>query len=271
MLEAKAVGYNEVVSEASGASEPLIIEVQASVGDDIFPVYAKLTDKLLTGLNGYVIESISSLLANEMGLYTPEPCIVSIEDAFIDSVNDPAIQDRMRRSNRLAFATRKLPNGYSVVPKGINLSPIQIAKAADIFAFDMFIENPDRGGSGKPNCLMQGDSLAVIDHEKAFYAATGLLVLGRKEPWVIGAMEHYRTPDTHLFVNQLLENCGTIDLSGFQNRWAAITDARINEFGATIPPQWLSNGDCLARVLQQVAALRDNAAACITEINRVLS
>ncbi len=39
--------------------------------------------------------------------------------------------------------------------------------AQDIFAFDMFIQNPDRT-KNKPNLLMEGNNMIILDHEIAF-------------------------------------------------------------------------------------------------------
>jgi hypothetical protein len=270
MIEAKAIGYEGKISQASGASEPVIVAVQAQIGNEIFDVYAKLTDKLPLGLKCYSAEAIASLLASDLKISTPPACAVLLEDDFIASVHDEAVRARMLTSERLVFATRKLPASYKVVPRELPLDDVLLQKAADIFAFDMLIENPDRGGPGKPNCLISGQDLAIIDHEKAFPHSLGLPILGRKNGWEVGAFEHYKNQNSHLFVNQLLKKCANVELIGFQKRWDNVTDERIKEYGAMLPPSWVSDFSCTQKILQHITSVRDNIIGCITEIDRIL-
>lgn len=271
MKTAKAVGYNGVVSSSSGASEPLIIVVKAEADGKLFDVYAKLTDKLHTGIKGYTAEAIASLLAADLGLHTPQPFAVTIDDNFIASVTDENIRKRLESSARVVFATQALPPSAKVPTTDMPLSTDQLRSAGNIFAFDALIENYDRGGGGKANCLLNGEIISVIDHEKAFPTAMGLLLIGRKNPWEVGALEKYRSSGSHLFINQILKNSSKIDMSEFFSLWTSLTDERINEYGNCLPPQWANdNNSCVALILQHIVDIRDNIDGCVTEINRVI-
>lgn len=271
MKTAKAVGYNGVVSVASGASEPLIIVVKAEADGKLYDVYAKLTDKLHTGIKGYTAEAIASLLAADLGLHTPQPFAVTIDDNFIASVTDEDIRRRLEKSAKVIFATQGLPPSAKVPTTDMPLSPAQLKTAGNIFAFDALIENYDRGGDGKANCLLNDDTISVIDHEKAFPSAMGLPLLGRKNPWEIGSLERYRSSGSHLFINQILKHSSKIDMSDFFSLWSSLTTERINEYGNCLPSQWSNdNNSCVALILQHIVDIRDNMNGCITEINRVI-
>ncbi|MBN8522101.1 MAG: hypothetical protein J0L77_09435 [Alphaproteobacteria bacterium] len=271
MKTAKAVGYNGVVPSLSGASEPLMIVVRAEADGELFDVYAKLSDKLHTGIKGYTAEAIASLLAADLGLHTPQSFAVTIDDNFIASVADVNIRKRLESSARVVFATQALPPSAKVPTTDMPLTACQLRSAGNIFAFDALIENYDRGGAGKANCLLNGDIISIIDHEKAFPMAMGLLILGRKNPWEVGALEKYRTSGSHLFINQILKNSSKIDMSEFSSLWANLTDERILEYGNCLPSQWANdNNSCVVLILQHIIDVRNNINDCITEIKRII-
>jgi hypothetical protein len=278
VIRAQAIEYGYVVNQDAGASEPIIISVKAIADGKVFPAFAKLSVKLDLGPKAYAIEAIASMLARDLNIFTPDPCIVDFSDEFVESVHDHLIRERMRQSHRTVFATKKLPPGFSDVSK--NNYPLNgdlLQQAVHIFAFDAAIENPDRGGNGKPNCMTNGELFAVIDHEKAFQQAVGLPLIGvgtPKKPWQLGGLQHYEQPNSHLFtnqINQLVRNSNhKIDLDSFADSWRSITDERLQQYGEVLPDAWFADRPKLEQLLHYLKEVRENIDGLTTEIHRVL-
>jgi hypothetical protein len=97
--------------------------------------------------------------------------------------------------------------------------------AAEIFAFDVLIQNPDRRRESPngPNLLWSDDEIYLYDHEQAFSFLMG--VIGWKPPWMGGGTEFCRN---HVFIQQLTGIRHNFDrLSGALE---ALTDARLKEY-----------------------------------------
>jgi len=136
--------------------------------------------------------------------------------------------------------------------------------AGEIFAFDALIANADRRPQN-PNCLFSGTSLAILDHELAFMTEG---IVGWQPPWEIGALEALRSSQRHLFSEQLRGKALNFDrLAG---AWAAISDARLARYRSTLPSEWRGAGEVVEKVLNHVAAVRENLTAAMQEIARVL-
>jgi hypothetical protein len=91
--------------------------------------------------------------------------------------------------------------------------------AADIFAFDLIIQNPDRR-KDKPNLLRKGDELFIIDHEMAFsflYALTP-----DEYPWLGKGMNYVKE---HIFYSGLKGRALSWDR--LQGALEAIDDSRL--------------------------------------------
>jgi len=275
MREVKAIEYVGPVPQASGACEPIILSVECLESKEIYDAYVKLTDKLDLGVKAYVIEAISSFLAHRLGLFTPEPCIVHIEDDFIDSVYDANIQQRLKKSERVAYGTKALPKGFGVPIKNYRLKKELLDKALDIFVFDKFIENPDRGGvaPSKPNCLTDDLDFAVIDHEKAFPYAAGLFLVGQKLgsalPWQPSSMKPYGAKHPHLFSKQLWQKRRDITTYRLAERWRTLSNKELAKMEGTLPKEWVADEGCPKLVLDHIKAVRDNMDDCVAELNRV--
>jgi hypothetical protein len=84
-----------------------------------------------------------------------------------------------------------------------------------IFAFDAFVENPDRKPSN-PNLLVKGDEFRIIDHELALFVR-GLLP--RPAPWQAGYLNHMMGPDSHVFAARL--RGVALDLDAIRAAWSS--------------------------------------------------
>src|SRR4030067_725836 len=112
---------------------------------------------------------------------------------------DETVAEMARRSHPISFGSKHLPPGYTSWPVGKAIPKDAIATAAEIFAFDALIVNDDRRPVN-PNCLLSGSSLAIYDHEMAFFSEG---IIGWQPPWVLGSLEIFKKTRPSLFSNHL--------------------------------------------------------------------
>ena len=151
----------------SGRTVPCRLTCEAADGTEI-EVVAKFSDGCDRKVTALVIEAITAMLAADLDLPVPEPFLVTLEPEFITGIPDETVATMARRSSPVAFGSKHLPPGYTSWPIGEAISKDALATAAEIFAFDVLIVNDDRRPEN-PNCLFSGSSLAIYDHEAAFF------------------------------------------------------------------------------------------------------
>jgi len=248
----------------SGRTIPCRLTCEAADGAEI-EVVAKLSagcDRKVTAL---VMEAIAAMLAADLDLPVPEPFLVTLEPEFIAGLPDETVADMARRSNPVAFGSQHLPPGYTSWPAGKTIPKDAIATAAEIFAFDALIVNDDRRPVN-PNCLFSGASLAIYDHEMAFFSEG---IIGWQPPWVIGSLESFKQTRRHLFSEQL---CGKpVNFDRLAGAWLAVTDERLTAYRAALPDAWNSASQHADQALLYIGQVRDNIEAALQEVRRVIS
>ena len=95
------------------------------------------------------------------------------------------------------------------------------------------------------------------------------LILGWRPPWLLGGMSDFETPGRHIFVSPL--RGAAVDFEPVRPRWIALSDARLEEYAGSVPPEWAAARDDIDAALKLIADARDNVDACIAELGRVLS
>lgn len=258
------------IAEEAGASKPLILSVNRPDGEQL-EAYVKISDRHKFPISLLVVEALSAVLAADLELPVPEPLLVRFTPEFIDSVDNPEVHQRLKNACSVGFGTRSLPSGSSLVPTNIKLNKSNRQDAAEILAFDALIDNPDRGGQlpVKNNCLIYNDKFYIFDHEKAFQSAIAFII-GAKERWTIGGLDHLRTAKTHLFINQLQQSKETIDFTSFKNRWKKLSDERLKQYIQALPSEWSSELGNAEKIIRKLTLIRDNIEGCISELQRIL-
>lgn len=243
----------------SGKTKPILLACADGDGNEV-EVVTKLSAGLERGLGGLVAEAIAAMLAADLDLPVPEPFLVRMDRDFVAGLPDAEIRTLASHSAPVAFGSKKLPPGFSTWPIEKAVPRNLRNAAAEIFAFDALIQNADRR-AGNPNCLCDGKSFAVFDHELAFVTEG---IIGWRPPWEAGALEHYR----HLFKDSL--RGGEINLGRLAGAWEAITDVRLAEYQSALPLEWLADGGVTQNVLGYISNVRDNIQSAMAEIVRVL-
>jgi hypothetical protein len=149
---------------ANGLSRPARVGCSRSDGSKL-DVYVKFVGGVERREFGLVAELLCSLLAGELGLNTPTPYIVNLSPEFLEGVPHPA-EDLVRRSLGLNFASESAPAGFSLVPPEARVPIALRSSAAEVFAFDVIIQNCDRKADN-PNMLWDRAKFMLIDHERA--------------------------------------------------------------------------------------------------------
>jgi hypothetical protein len=176
-----------------------------------------------------VCESVSVLLAQDLGIPTAEPCLIDITKDFAESIEDPIGRKRCLNSLGLNFATKYLGPGYRIVSPEIPLPEECLPTMADIYVFDALIQNHDRMAGDKPNALLQGRDLRIIDHEWGY----GLLEI---------APTDFKKPETcflwskHLFHRQLKGSQMSVDR--LLTRFTALSEEQFENYLRCLPDTW---------------------------------
>lgn len=230
---------------------------------------AELVTKFSSGCDRNVtaltMEAIAAMLACDLDLPVPEPFLVSLDDSFISTVSNDAALRTMSTSSRIAFGSRQLPPGFTTWPAHKSIPRDAVATAAEIFAFDALIANDDRRVTN-PNCLFNGSSIAIFDHEMAFFMHG---IIGWQPPWIRGALDSLRSPGRHVFTEQLRGR--NLDFDRLAGAWLSIKDWRLEEYSEALPDAWRSADSDADRAIGHVGMVRDNIEQALDEVRRVLA
>lgn len=249
---------------SSGRTVPCRLTCEKIDGTEV-ELVAKFSAGCDTGVAGLAIEAITAMLAADLDLPVPEPYLVDLDPEFVAALPDATLADIARRSSPVAFGSQHLPPGYTTWPVNKAIPKEGLGTAAEIFAFDALTVNSDRRPVN-PNCLFNGSSLAIFDHEASFFMHG---IIGWQAPWVIGSLEQMRNGARHLFYEQLRGR--PLNLDRFAGAWLGITNERLSQYRSALPPAWNDADERAARCLEYIAQVRDNIEAALREVRRVLS
>ena len=225
-----AVQYRQTLT--SGHSCPCLIDAETLEGERN-EVVMKLRASITGAERGLARELVASLLASRLGLSVPPPCLVEVTPEFAESIQPPDVRTRMLANLGTQFGTIQLTGAWHAVPFTRDLRERLFETAASVFAFDALVRNDDRHLE-KANYLMRGDTVMLIDHERAFPEQG--MVAGPM-PWEAGGLSFLTK---HVFFPGLKGQLPDFDplLGAFE----AITAAEFAGMVAGIPDQWDSGG-----------------------------
>jgi hypothetical protein len=212
---------------------------------------------------GLICELIASLLARDLDLPVPEPYLVDVDAEFHRGIAEPGLALRFQCSAGLNFGCRFLGPAYVSWPQLRSLPASLYQDAAEILAFDLIIQNPDRRQS-KPNLLRKVDQLAIFDHEMSF---SFLYAIGQTEyPWEGKGMGYVKD---HIFYNELRGKKLLWDR--LQGALDSIDSERISQYMEAIPLQWCQESDGPAdRIQNYLEQAITNSGTLFQKISEVL-
>lgn len=150
--------------QTKGYSRPARLTCRRANGQQI-EVFIKFAGGVRDHYFGLCAEVLCSLIARQLGFSTPDPYIVNLSPEFLAGAPQNA-KDLISRSLGLNFGTVAVGSGYGVMPPDARLPQDLRKTAAEIFAFDILIQNFDRKRDN-PNLLWNRKRIVLIDHESA--------------------------------------------------------------------------------------------------------
>ena len=167
------------------------------------------------------------------GLSVPEPCLVDVTREFAESIQMQDVRSRMLANVGCQFGSLQLAGSWHAVPFSRDLPAAVFDTATAVFAFDALLRNDDRHHE-KANYLMRGNTVMLIDHERAFPAA-GLGV--GPMPWEEGGLSFLTR---HVFFPGLKGQ--RPDFGPIIDAFESITPAAFAEMVSGIPDEWEAGG-----------------------------
>ncbi len=256
---------DEIMRRAdSGRTRPLLMLCAADTEAPV-EVFCKLSSGCQEGVLNLAREVIAACLATDLGLPVPVPYLVEIPPELSAAVADASIVAQLQDSSSVGFGSARVNRPFSVWTSGNSISETLAPVALSALLFDAVIENADRRISN-PNCLVAGHRIRLIDHELAFPSTA--IVIGWLPPWREGGLNWLDQPDGHIFCKGLKRRA--LDGSPLPEIWSRVSDARLLEYRAAIPPEWNEAFPAVDEALDRIRGGRDNLDRVIAEIQRVL-
>lgn len=261
---ATAIRFDRVMT--SGKTRPCLLACKLEDGHEV-ELIAKFAASCELKERGLLAEAITALLAADLDLPVPEPFIVQMSGEFIQTITDAETAKNARDGASLCFGSKKLPPGFVTYPADKPLSRTLIPTAAEIFAFDHFIANPDRTVAN-PNLLFNGREFAIYDHELAFFMEG---ILGWRPPWEEGGAQFPQgmpPQSRHVFLEELRGE--KLDLDRLSGAFDVVSDRRLNEYRQAVPGEWIGDGTSIDRILGYIGKLKEKLPLAIDQIVQAL-
>ena len=260
-----AVRFDHLLT--TGRTTPALLSCVRQDGIEI-EVVTKFSAGCDRGATALAIEALLAMLAADLGLPVPEPVLVDVDPDVIDPTVSARASELARKSVRPSFGSVLLPPGFSAVASGKRLDDL-VVQAAEIFAFDAMILNPDRRVD-KPNCECDGRSLAIFDHEAAMAGLDALGSMFQPYPWVTGSLSPMGLgPGQHVLFTLLRGK--DVQFDRLVAAWATVTDTRLSDYRNALPDTWGSANSVIDQAVEYLAELRHHIPAVLDEIRRVLT
>jgi len=216
------------------------------------------------GAVGSAIELISARLCQVLGIPTPEPAIIDVQER--DVQGSPDVRQRLGSEVGANFAGRYLP-GHSDVPTPDALPRRTFQAAARILGFDVACDNRDRrAGKRNSNLLMGDDGLVAIDHQTAFSWYRD--ALDRRPLW---SVKIFAAVVADHFLTARLHECGErLDLFGAS---LGNLSAELDDLTCGMPSMWTRDGaeECVNEVRTFLADVGQQANEIVARVQGVLS
>ena len=204
---------------ATGRNRPLLLGCEDNAANP-FEVVVKFRGKEMDA-KAQIAELVTAQLADDLGLQVPQAAVVDIPAGFDAIIAEKDLAAMVKNSLGLNFGSVNIGAGFTTWPPGRNLVGAQRDQAADIFAFDTLIQNPDRRAVN-PNLWARSDKLGVYDHEQAFSFLTLPIIGGAPKSWLAAKQpKSFQFLEQHIFYRSL--RGGRLDFGPFKEKLGQLT------------------------------------------------
>ena len=211
---------------------------------------------------------MTAQLADDLGLDVPRAAIVEVPAGFEAIVTEADAAAAVKESPGLNFGSLHLGTGFTLWPPNRSPHGGQRDQAAAIFAFDTLLQNPDRR-TDNPNLWARSDRLGVYDHEQAFSFLFLPIIGGAPKPWVAADQgTGFRFLERHIFYSPLRGS--SFDLSPFEERLGALTDAQIEGYATSVPAEWREGNRVCEDISEYLREEREERTKLLSYIRHIL-
>lgn len=251
---------------STGRTRPLLLGCENNVGDT-FEIVVKFRGREM-GEKSQIAELITARLADDLGLRVPQVAIVNVPVGFETTFPEKDLMKLVKGSPGLNFGSVHLGPGFTTWPPGRNPVGIQRDQAAEIFAFDTLIQNPDRRAVN-PNLWARSDRLGVYDHEQAFSFLSVPIIGGAPKPWIPASQgNNLRFLEQHIFYGSL--RGGRLDFGPFKEKLGAMTDGQFQGHAESVPTEWRAGNDFSEQITGYLREAREQREGLIQFIKHLL-
>jgi hypothetical protein len=264
VLELTAAQFIKPMS--TGRNRPLLLGCEDSA-DNPFEVVVKFRGKEMDA-KAQIAELVTAQLADDLGLQVPQAAVVDVPAGFDAIIAEEDLAAMVKSSPGLNFGSLNLGAGFTTWPPGRNLVGAQRDQAADIFAFDTLIQNPDRRAVN-PNLWARSDKLGVYDHEQAFSFLALPILGGSPKPWQAAKQpKSFQFLEQHIFYHSL--RGGRLNLGPFEEKLGRLTGKQIQGYVDAVPAAWRKGNDFCDLLAEYLGEARKHREGLIEFIKHLL-
>ena len=251
---------------STGRNRPLLLGCEDSAANP-FEVVVKFRGREMTE-TAQIAELVTAQLADDLGLQVPQAAIVDMPSGFDAIIADKDLALMVKSSPGLNFGSVNLGAGFTTWPPGRNPVGAQRDQAADIFAFDTLIQNPDRRAVN-PNLWARSDKLGVYDHEQAFSFLAVPILGGAPKPWQAAKQPtSFQFLEQHIFYHSL--RGGRLGLGPFEEKLGRLTGNQVKGYLDVVPASWGKETDFCDQLAEYLGEARKHKESLIQFIKHLL-
>lgn len=264
VLELTATQFLKPMS--TGRNRPLLLGCE-DIAANPFEVGVKFRGKELDA-KAQIAELVTAQLADDLGVRVPQAAVVDVPAGFDAIIAEKDLAAMVKNSPGLNFGSVHLGTGFTTWPPGRNLAGSQRDQAAEIFAFDTLIQNPDRRAVN-PNLWARSDRLGAYDHEQAFTFLVLPIIGGASKPWQVAKQPRsFQFLEQHIFFRSL--RGGRLDLEPFKEKLGRLTDGQIQGYVNAVPAAWRSKSNFCDQLVEYLGEARKHRETLILFIKHLL-
>lgn len=195
-------------------------------------------------------EIYTSVLAGELGLSTPDFALITLDEAFKESL-PPGLEKKLERKHtRFAFGSKFIPGANTYTPTLLTreLADYDIES---IFAFDVLVLNMDRRNK-KPNILLRDDQYYLIDHEHTF-----VLPANDIEPRQLLSRYRFKDHIFHEVLNRKTKYGHKPEFGTFRELFHRLNIDILDDYAEALLDKGYETDDCLV-IKQYLRELKQN-------------
>jgi hypothetical protein len=225
----------------TGRNRPLLLGCEDGVGKK-FEVVVKFRGQQMSE-QAQTAELIAAQLADDLGLQVPQAAVVDVPTGFEAVVLMPEEAEIVKRSSGPNFGSVHIGPGFTTWLPGRSPYGAQRDQAAEVFAFDTLVQNPDRRPI-TPNLWVKSDRIGVYDHEQAFSFLYLQIIGAAPRPWSTASQgKDFGFLEQHIFYRSLRGS--RLNLGLFAEKLRVLADEQLEKYVESVPTEW-SEGRKLA-------------------------